>query len=130
MPEKIAKNAERKRTCGFRFSWIDAVVIVAAALIAWQSWQWKSIVSIFIFVVVNFFLFCNVFRIRPVYEYIWAILFVINCAVTSFFGAEEWYKMALLVQLPFTLIAIIAEMRSPQYHGVFCRALNRKYAEK
>jgi len=55
----------KPRTWGLRFSILDGVVLVLAAVVTVGTWSttvgWSGMV---LFVVLHFFLFCNVFRIR------------------------------------------------------------------
>ena len=129
MQEANGKNESgRKRSCGFRFSRFDLIILIAAAFISWRGLQWPIFGSFFIFVIAHFFLFCNVFRIRPLYEYIWGIAFILNFVLNVSLGAAATnYIAVLLIQVPITIIVLIAEMRSPRYHGIFCGVINRKH---
>ena len=75
-------------------------------------------------VVGHFFLFCNVFRIRTRLELIWVASFLAN--VMTWVGLQrlDWAAM-LVIQIPITGAVIAYEMRSPSYHGVFARRINR-----
>jgi hypothetical protein len=72
----------------------------------------------------HFFLFCNVFRIRREYEYIWAAVWIVNYGAWLFSGAFTWWGV-LAVQSPLTVVLIVLEMRSPEYHGILWRWLRR-----
>ena len=109
---------------GFRLSWSDLIVLVSAALGSWALYRqgfpfWWIIAC----VVGHFFLFCNVFRIRRSYELFWAMCFLINVGSWMQQGSLEWWP-CLPLQVPFTLAVILAEIRSPRYHGVFAQRLN------
>lgn len=113
-----------ERKAGFRLSIVDVLFILAAgvAVLLLQSrlgiWVWSIPVA-----VGHFFLFCNVFRVRRSLELIWtAILF---CNAAAWVAADRFtWAAVLLVQTPFTLAAIVLEMRSSRYHGIFFRRLN------
>ena len=111
---------------GFRFSLTDAIVLVFGAAATWALWQqdlpiWWMIPC----VVGHFFLFCNVFRVRRTYELIWAAMFLLNTGYWLNHDAMGW-NPTLLWQLPVTLVAIIAELRSANYHGIGARRINPK----
>jgi hypothetical protein len=111
-------------TVGFRCSLLDGVVLGIAALLAW----WVRYLGIELWWVVpavvgHFFLFCNVFRVRQNYELIWSALFLLNFGWWFFHGHIGWLP-TMLYQAPITLLAIIAEMLSPAYHGIGVRWIN------
>ncbi|MDX1973623.1 MAG: hypothetical protein SFY68_13925 [Candidatus Sumerlaeia bacterium] len=103
---------------GFRFSSTDALILIIGTISAVGT----SLISISLpfliaFVVLHFFLFCNVFRINRRYELIWSILFLLNAA---FLLSDSWKSilMVSLLQLPVTFLLIALELRKPTYHGV------------
>ncbi len=109
---------------GFRFSRVDAIVIVACAVLTWFAW--KSLGSLTLGLPVtlgHFFLFCNVFRIRRSYEVIWAGVYVANLAYWVLLRDSSWFGI-LAVQSPLTVALILREMRDPRYHGILWRWLN------
>jgi hypothetical protein len=79
-------------------------------------------------VLLHFFLFCNVFRVRRSYELTWAVVFVVNLLAWQAGGAFSW-RNVLLVQTPVTLALIAMEMRGGRYHGVGWRWINPKCLE-
>lgn len=106
---------------GFRFSLTDAVVLIACAIAAILLWKPLTYLSVLLlYVIGHFFLFCNVFRVRRNYEYLWGVIFVVNMAVWLLLKPEGFY-WGLLAQLPVTVGVVIAEMRSGRYHGIGCR---------
>jgi hypothetical protein len=122
MPETVGTTLAR--TCGFRFSRTDALVIAACAGATWALWRpLGELALVFPVVLLHFFLFCNVFRIRRSYELIWAGMFVLNLACWVLLGAF-WWPWVLLAQTPLTLALIIAEMMSRRYHGAGWRWIN------
>jgi len=116
----------KPRTYGFRLSTLDVWVLIVGVGIGFIAWFYMGELSFFVpFVVIHFFLFCNVFRIRRTPELIWAGLFLGNCFVWNALGQIEvvWIFAS---QLLVTLIIIANELRHPHYHGVFARRLNPK----
>lgn len=114
---------------GFRFSVVDAVVLIAGAALAW--WLYRSRMPLWWvvpMVVGHFFLFCNVFRVRRNYELLWAGLFAGNTVFWLLRLSTAWLP-PLLVQAPVTLLVIFAEMLSPRYHGIFAARINRRLGE-
>lgn len=117
------------RTCGFRLSWLDAVILIVGALLSWwlqrQSFPLWWIVPA---ALGHFFLFCNVFLVWRRLELLWAMAFVLNVAAHFVLGAEDWLS-PMLYQLPFTLLVIMWQIRSPWYHGIFAERLNPRLKE-
>ena len=117
---------DRSALYGFRFSATDAVVLVAGTgALVWQEFPLWWMVPV---VVGHFFLFCNVFRVRRSYELAWAAVFVVNVGYWLNEGALGW-STSVLCQLPVTLVVLIAELRSPRYHGILARRFNPKLEE-
>ena len=117
MSERPLRDQRRSQP-GFRFSPRDAVVVVVCTLAT--AWLWGRVgsLSFVLFVVlVHFFLFCNVFRVRMRYELIWASSFVLNASAWQLMDALGWQSV-LGTQIPITLLVIGAELRSPSYHGI------------
>lgn len=111
-----------KRRRGFRLSWTDIAIIVAcliATVILYPSIG--PLVLVGPITLGHFCLFCNVFRIRRAYELIWAVAFVFNFGMWSFFADISWYRI-LAVQTPLTVLLIGCEFFSSRYHGVGCRS--------
>ncbi len=108
----------RQSPPGFRFSLRDACVIALCALTTW--WLWGTLGSIAILlpgVLLHFFLFCNVFRVRTRYELIWAALFLLNASAWQIAHELSWQGL-LGSQLAVSVLVIGAELRSPTYCGV------------
>lgn len=117
-----------RRTAGARFSATDGAAIAICAASVWGLWsplgpdlRWA--VWIFPVALGHFFLFCNVFRVRRRYELMWTAAFLINFCAWFFAGSFTWLGV-LGVQTPITLLAIGAEVRSREYHGIFSRRWN------
>ena len=120
----------RERTAGGRFSPTDAAVIGLCVLVVWLLWvlfheELPWVVWIPPVVLAHFFLFCNLFRLRRRYEVVWSALFLVNLCGWLLLSPEPLrWSGVLVVQTPITLVAILAEMHSPAYHGIFSRRLN------
>ncbi len=120
----MSDSREFKRTCGFRFFPTDAVVIVLGVIGTIVLWRYLLRYALIIgFVVANFFLFCNVFRVRRSYELTWSTIFIVNCILWWLFGDGNVIGM-ILFQIPVTGIAITLEIFSPRYHGIFAKKWN------
>lgn len=105
---------------GFRFSIRDGVVIIFCAVVSIMLWKPSSgYIVLFPLTLGHFFLFCNVFRVRRKYELIWSAVWLANIACWRFFGNLDLWGM-FLSQIPFTVMFITMEIRSPRYHGIFC----------
>ncbi|MBB3208224.1 hypothetical protein FHS27_004051 [Rhodopirellula rubra] len=116
----------RPRTHGFRLSLVDAFVVLLAAVVtlatidATGGFSW-----LLLFVVLHFFLFCNVFRVRRAPELVWAFTFLANCGVWIATGHVDLLGI-VGSQCLITLGILINEMRSPNYHGIFARRINSR----
>ena len=114
---------ERAFSPGFRLSAFDCVVlIVGAALAALVSTIHLAIGSAVAFVVLHFFLFCNILRMSRKLELIWTALFII-LAAGAFSQLISWALVFGLSLVGSAFLAII-EMRSISYHGVGWRRIN------
>jgi hypothetical protein len=112
------------RTWGFRFSLTDALAILAFMSAAGLLWRLGSLLWwMLVIAAVHFFLFCNVFRIIRRRELVWAGFFILNVIAWTLLGLLTWPRV-LLCQLPITVGLVVADMRSPGYHGVFASRQN------
>ena len=124
--EEVAKP---RRTAGFRLSVVD-VAFIASMTVAFFYLRPRlgDAVWAIPFAAGHFFLFCNVFRVRRSYELIWVGVFLVNALAWWASGRFPW-GWVTLVQTPFTIAAIVAEMRSPAYHGILSRRINPRLDE-
>ena len=76
-----------------------------------------------LFVLAQFFLFCNVLRMSRPLELIWAVLFVFLAGSTFYFGYPLWHY-TLAAMLVVTLILAIVQILQPSYHGVLWQKIN------
>lgn len=109
---------------GFRLSALDIFVIIvtvigSVAMLSVNVW-WAFCLA---FVVLHFFLFCNVFRLARPLELLWAAVFVMLAGATIVFDQPGWPVTAAL-SLVVTLIVVAVEMRKPSYHGIAWRQIN------
>lgn len=115
-----SKPVDCRRTWGFRFSIVDAAVLLVTAI--GTPWLVPA------FVVLHFFLFCNVFRIRRAPELIWGLCFVLLAGLLAVAGRFD-PSILMICQLPLTVILIAKDIRHPNYHGVFADRLNPRLDE-
>ncbi|MBX7132434.1 MAG: hypothetical protein K1X67_07125 [Fimbriimonadaceae bacterium] len=111
---------------GFRLSVLDVVVLLlgrGASVSLFRIDQWFAIAVAF--VVLHFFLFCNVLRMSRPLELVWAAFFVGMVLVKTRLEVVSWpsvFAAAIVATLTVTLLAL----RKPSYHGVGWRRLNPK----
>ncbi len=113
---------------GFRFSPFDAVILLlgGAAAVS-MSFLDPHIGPAVGFVVLHFFLFCNVVRMSRPFELTWAGAFVVGVAL---FAADVAAWPAVFgVCLGLTVVLVALETRRPSYHGVGWRTLNPELPE-
>ena len=102
---------------GFRMMKQDPVAIVAC--IAFVVWAWPYVGDwslVAPFVLGNFFLFCNVFRVSTRTELVWAATFIVNSALWLTFCPS--LAGIFLCQIPVTGAVIAYTIMSPGYRGV------------
>ncbi len=109
---------------GFRLSVVDIFVLIggttAAIFLSIYVWWWGFVSA---FVLVHFFLFCNVVRMARPLELIWGGVFVLLATATIAFETPGWLATAL-VALLVTVIVVVVEMRKPSYHGLGWKRIN------
>lgn len=113
-----------RRTYGFRFNLTDAVIlIISVAASAWLLTSHNPFWWLIPFVVMHFFLFCNIFRVRRAFELIWAAIFI---CLNMWCALRANWNLAIVcaIQLPATICVLAAEIPSRRYHGIFARQWN------
>ena len=119
-----------RRTAGFRLSIVDVLFIAAAAVATiLLRKRLDTLVWVIPFSVGHFFLFCNVFRVRRAYELAWVAAFFVNIVSWAAAARLQW-PIVFATQLPFTLMAIVLEMRSREYHGIGSRRINAAHLDE
>lgn len=113
---------------GFRLSRFDIAILslgsTAAVVLAFVN-LWVG--SVVLFVVLHFFLFCNVVRMSRVLELVWAAVFIAGSAWAIYSGSHRY--IPFVVSAVLTPCLAIIEMRKPSYHGVGWRTVNPKLQE-
>lgn len=111
---------------GFRFSVFDAIILVIASCLALFLNSYNYLYSVLVvFIILHFFLFCNIVRMSRIPELIWASFFLctfylhLKLSVLSF-------NMALVSCILVTSILVFLESRKPSYHGIFWQKVNPK----
>lgn len=109
---------------GFRLSVFDGVILLAGLIgglvVGRQAWWAGATVG---FVVLHFFLFCNVFRIPRVPELIWATVFVLLAGSTILFEVPGW-GMAFGLSLVCSAALIWRATKRQDYHGLLWERWN------
>lgn len=109
---------------GFRFSKLDAIALAIGLYVSADTAAVFPIVGIAIgFVIIHFFLFCNVVRMARPSELVWSAVFVILASFTILTGQPPW-PWTFAISFASTLCLVALEMRKPSYHGVFWRQVN------
>ena len=109
---------------GFRISLFDTLVLslgLAGAFAAGTRIWWAGWVTGF--VVLHFFLFCNVFRISRSAELVWAAIFLALSTSTIHHGIPGW-TATFTGSLSLSAILIWVETKRDDYHGIFWEKLN------
>jgi hypothetical protein len=120
---------EREFQPGFRLSAIDVVVLVlgGSGSVYAMTVDWWLGVAI-AFVVLHFFLFCNVLRMSRPLELTWAGVFSVLAVATVSFELLSW-PVVFAISLFFTAIVALIEIRRPSYHGTGWQMLNPRLPE-
>jgi len=109
---------------GFRLSLRDVIVLLlgaaASTLVAFMHlWIGLAIA----FVVLHFFLFCNVLRITRPPELIWAAIFSGLVVCTTVYAIPNW-PAVIGISLAVTLLIACVEVRRASYHGIGWQKIN------
>ena len=112
------------RRYGFRFSIWDVLILATGlGLTLWLHSADFPLWWIVAMVLGHFFLFCNVFLVWQWWELLWAVVFVVNVGLHIAIDSLGWVS-PLLWQLPWTVLVIGLQIRSPFYHGIFAEWWN------
>jgi hypothetical protein len=109
---------------GFRISRTDVAVLVIGLLSAACCWQFSVLASLLLlFVLANFFAFCNVLRMSRPSELIWAAGFLLLSCSALRTGTPSWLVVVAVASAA-TLGLAWLEMRKPSYHGAGWQVIN------
>ena len=116
--------AARTFNPGFRFSTRDAIALFVALYVAGDTAAVMPWLGVAIgFVILHFFLFCNVVRMDRSAELAWSAVLVLLAASTTILGLPQW-PATLAISFATTVALVVLEMRKPSYHGIFWRQVN------
>jgi hypothetical protein len=114
---------------GFRLSPLDVVVVIVGVASAVAVALLNLWVGIAIgYVVLHFFLFCNVLRMSRPLEFLWAIAFTALAIAAARLQLISW-PTALVCAALLTIVLAVIESRRPSYHGVGWQTLNPRLPE-
>lgn len=115
---------------GFRLLPTDLILLALGVLLP-VLFQEKlyGISYLFSVVIFHFFLFCNVFRTRALYEIVWAVIFIIHFFYRFSPEGVDWLGL-LIYQTPFTLGVVVMEIFTGTYRGIFYELVERGEREK
>ncbi len=109
---------------GFRISVIDGIVLIAGAVVVVFTYLVVPLIAFIVgYVVVHFFLFCNLFRVARSLELIWSGLFVALCAASILLNQPPW-PITVVLSLATTCVVIALTLRKPSYHGALWKMIN------
>lgn len=125
--KKISIPLTSKNKYGFRLSLVDLMLIFSACFLTYlyppdlnHLGKLENLFSyLILYLVFNFFLFCNVFRVRTKYELCWLSSATVNILLCLLY--YENLIIFFVSQSLLTSIAIYCEIRSDTYHGIFCK---------
>lgn len=110
---------------GFRFSRLDAIMLVTFGLLAFylaaELDPWVGAAAGF--AVGHFFLFCNVLRMARPLELTWAGAFVGLSIAAGRFALIGW-PVVFALSVGLTIVVAAIEMSKPSYHGVGWQSVN------
>ena len=120
---------ERKSQPGFRPSALDLGILVAGGAASVYAASFDSwLASAIAFVVLHFFLFCNVLRMSRPLELIWAAIFASLTVAAVSFSLLPW-PAVFAASAVVTVVVAIIQVRKPLYHGVGGQKLNPRLPE-
>ena len=114
---------ERAFEPGFRLSLVDVLVLVGgAAFVVWAHGWNRRLAWAAAFVLLHFFLFCNVVRMSRPLELLWAAAFA--GLVVAYDRQLLTWPLLFGIAAALTVVLSIVEMRMPSYHGLGWRRIN------
>ncbi|MEZ5943752.1 MAG: hypothetical protein R3C18_20340 [Planctomycetaceae bacterium] len=110
---------------GFRKpSWLDVAILLSTAIAVPVLCLWsKELALLLAYVVLHFFLFCNVIRLATNLELAWATVAVLLAGLSFGFNVLSG-TTALTISLATTVVVTAIEFREPSYHGIYWEKIN------
>lgn len=119
-----------RREPGFRFNLIDLIAILCAgavSLIAYEPFRAHGLFLVPLYLIVSFFLFCNVFRIGNKLEAFWYLTFTTIFLLVHDQPKIYWH-LTLGICEPLKAGLILFRIRRGPYRGAFYKQLSRYLA--
>lgn len=108
---------------GFRLSVVDTVFVIAVGTLSFGFLGDRPyLLALCLLAPLQFFLFCNVFRVSRILELVWTALFVAISGLSFRWDLPLWIPVAAGEILGILVIGI--EMTKKSYHGVFWKRIN------
>ena len=121
--------AMQKFQPGFRLSSLDIVILIVGGVAsACATTVDRGLGVAIAFVILHFFLFCNVLRMSRPFELLWAGLFAGLAGMVITRNLLSW-PVAYSISTGATVILGLIETHRPSYHGVGWRKLNPRLPE-
>lgn len=116
----VSKNKK-----GFRFSIVDGLFILFVLIFLSYIPKENTFINQFfhcfvILILSNFFLFCNVFRVRTKFELVWCLSLFINTIFCLFYYQNN--ILFSIIQSIFTVFIIAYHIKFSFYTGIFSKA--------
>lgn len=114
---------------GFRLSIVDMLfILIGAAVFMFNPFKlflsngFDEFMRYLVpFIVLNFFLFCNVFRVRRSFEIIWVAIAFVVCFMCLTAFEQPRFEMFFVVQSVLSAIVILQETQLDDYRGIFSK---------
>jgi hypothetical protein len=114
---------------GFRLSMFDVIILITGAGACVYALTIEQNFAIAIaFVILHFFLFCNVLRMSRRLELAWASIFAGMAIMHISFELLSW-PLVFAISLAATCAVALIEIRHPSYHGIGWKWLNARLPE-
>lgn len=113
-----------QRPFGMRLSPFDAAALLAGAgLTVYAVGRFPDLAIVTPFVLLHYFIFCNLLRAGGPVELAWMTTFLGNAALWFASGSLSWWPI-LATQGIVTVALVAIILRSKRYHGVACHWIN------
>jgi hypothetical protein len=115
---------------GFRSGRYDAHVLLVGIVVSVFGLGGGSLTLLGLYVLVQFFLFCNVFRVPLWLELAWASVFLYAFSREQFpLDAEAAWTLGSILVVS-GMVAVGVATRLPLYHGIYWEKLNPRLPER